>query len=114
MSLSSHGGTDTDQLPGLTTADLDLLRRLERLPMTWVQGRLLLMGGFGYTFDAMDAAAVSFILPPVATLFSLSDGQTGLLGSSVLIGYLFGAFFAGTLGDIIGRRSVMMWALAVY
>jgi putative MFS transporter len=26
----------------------------------------------------------------------------------------FGAFFAGTLGDILGRRSVMMWALAVY
>ena len=112
MSPSSDGGIDI--LPGLTTADLDLLRRLERLPMTWVQGRLLLMGGLGYTFDAMDAAAVSFILPSVAKLFSLSDGQTGLLGSSVLIGYLFGAFFAGTLGDIIGRRSVMMCALAVY
>ena len=47
-------------------------------------GRLLLMGGLGYTFDAMDAQAVSFILPPVAKLFNLSDGQTGLLGSSVL------------------------------
>jgi putative MFS transporter len=112
MSFSS--GTRNHRQPGLTTGDLDMLRRLERLPMTWVQGRLLLMGGLGYTFDAMDAQAVSFILPPVAKLFNLSDGQTGLLGSSVLIGYLFGAFFAGTLGDIIGRRSVMMWALAVY
>jgi putative MFS transporter len=31
-----------------------------------------------------------------------------------MIGYLFGAFFAGTLGDLIGRRAVMMYALAVY
>lgn len=82
--------------------------------MTWVQGRLLMMGGLGYTFDAMDAAVVAFILPPVAKLFGLDDGQTGLLGSSVLIGYLLGAFFAGTLGDRFGRRSVMMWALAIY
>ena len=114
MSLSSGAGADSEQQRSLAGSDLDLLRRIERLPMTWVQGRLLLMGGLGYTFDAMDAQAVSFVLPPVAKLFSLSDGQIGLLGSSVLIGYLFGAFFAGTLGDILGRRSVMMWALAVY
>ena len=98
----------------LTTGDLNTLRRLERLPMTWVQGRLLVLGGLGYTFDAMDASVVAFILPPVTKLFGLDDGQTGLLGSSVLIGYLFGAFFAGTLGDRIGRRSVMMWALGIY
>src|SRR5579863_2368178 len=34
----------------LTTAEIDTLRRLERLPISWVQGRLLLMGGLGYTF----------------------------------------------------------------
>ena len=88
MSLSSGAGADSEQQRSLAGSDLDLLRRIERLPMTWVQGRLLLMGGLGYTFDAMDAQAVSFVLPPVAKLFSLSDGQIGLLGSSVLIGYL--------------------------
>lgn len=31
-----------------------------------------------------------------------------------MIGYLFGAFSAGTLRDVSSRRSVMMWALAVY
>jgi MFS transporter, putative metabolite:H+ symporter len=92
----------------------DILNRLERLPMTWVQGRLLMMGGLGYTFDAANHAALAFILPPVATLFALSNGQTGLLGSSVLIGYLFGAFAAGALGDLIGRKSVMLYALAIY
>jgi len=68
----------------------------------------------GYTFDAMDGAIMAFILPSVMTQWGLTNQQTGLLGSSLLIGYLFGAFFAGTLGDLIGRRTVMMYALAIY
>ena len=98
----------------LTATEMDTLRRLERLPISWVQGRLLLMGGLGYTFDAANNAVLAFILPSVAALFGLSNTQTGLLGSSILIGYLFGAFFAGTLGDLIGRKKVMMYAPALY
>lgn len=93
---------------------MEILRRLERLPMTWVQGRLLVMGGFGYLFDASSTAILAFIMPPAAALFRLTNTQTGLLGSSALIGFLFGALFAGALGDLIGRRSVMMYALAIY
>lgn len=98
----------------LTQAHLNVLRRLERLPFGRFQWRLLGMGGLGYTFDAMDGAMIAFILPAVTALWGLSDQQTGLLGSSALIGYLFGAFFAGALGDLIGRRAVMMYGLAIY
>ena len=68
----------------------------------------------GCTFDGMDAALVAFILPSATEVFSLSSGQTGLLGSSVLIGYLFGALSAGILGDLIGRKTVMIGALGIY
>ncbi len=78
------------------------------------QWRLLFQGGLGYTFDGMDAALVAFILPSATAVFALSSGQTGLLGSSVLIGYLFGALSAGVLGDLIGRKQVMIWALGIY
>ncbi len=98
----------------VSDASQDLLRRLERLPMSWVQGRLLVQGGLGYTFDAADGAIVAFLLPPVATAFQLQNAQLGLLGSALLIGYLFGAFCAGTLGDLIGRKRIMLYALAVY
>jgi putative MFS transporter len=97
-----------------TEAELDLLRRVERVPFGRFQWRLLWMGGLGYTFDAMDGALIAFILPAVTALWGLSDEQTGWLGSSAMIGYLAGAVFAGTLGDLIGRRAVMMYALAVY
>jgi len=65
---------------------MSILQRLERLPMARPQWRLLFQGGLGYTFDGMDAALVAFILPSATAVFSLTSGQTGLLGSSVLIG----------------------------
>lgn len=98
----------------LSEADLDLLRRIERVPFGRFQWRLLWMGGLGYTFDAMDGALIAFILPAVTALWGLTSEQTGVLGSSAMIGYLFGAFFAGALGDLVGRRTVMMYGLAIY
>jgi putative MFS transporter len=102
-----------DQI-ALAESDLGTLQRIERLPFTWFHWRLLWMGGLGYTFDAMDGAMIAFILPAVSSLWGLTNQQTGLLASSAMIGYLFGAFLAGTLGDLIGRRAVMMHALAIY
>lgn len=88
--------------------------RIERLPFARFHKHLLLMGGLGYTFDAMDAAVLSFILPVLRTIWGLSSMEIGLLGSSTYIGFFFGALLAGTLGDLIGRRAVMMGALALY
>jgi putative MFS transporter len=88
--------------------------RIERLPFAGFHKRLLFMGGLGYMFDAMDAAVLAFILPVLRTAWGLSSVQIGLLGSSTFIGFLFGALLAGTLGDLIGRRAVMMSALALY
>jgi putative MFS transporter len=99
---------------GVSQGELNILKRIERLPFGRFHWRLLLMGGLGYTFDAMDGAMIAFILPSVSALWGLTNQQTGLLASSAMIGYLFGAFFAGTLGDLIGRRVVMMYALAFY
>src|SRR5262245_32304250 len=88
--------------------------RLERLPFSGFHRRLLLMGGLGYTFDAMDSAVIAFVLPVVIPQWSLTSVDAGVLASATYIGYFFGAFAAGTLGDLIGRRRIMMWALAIY
>ncbi|UIN36903.1 MFS transporter [Methylobacterium oryzae] len=88
--------------------------RLERLPFGRPHYRLLMMGGLGFAFDAMDLAIVAFVLPVLTVLWSLDSVQVGILGSATYIGYFFGAFSAGTLGDLIGRRRVMMYALAIY
>jgi len=88
--------------------------RIERLPFSGFHRRLLLMGGLGYTFDAMDAAVLAFLLPVLRTQWGLTSVQTGVLGSGTFMGYFVGAMLAGMLGDIIGRRKVMMYALVIY
>jgi MFS transporter, putative metabolite:H+ symporter len=88
--------------------------KIESWPFSRFHRRLLLIGGLGYTFDAMDAAVLAFILPVLRSQWSLTSVQTGVLGSATYIGYIFGALFAGMLGDLIGRRRVMMYALAIY
>ena len=87
--------------------------RLERLPFSRFHARLLLIGGLGYMFDAMDVAIVAFVMPSLR-LWDLSSAQVGLLAASTAIGGLVGALFAGRLADRFGRRNLMMWALAIY
>jgi len=88
--------------------------RIERMPFARFHRRLLLMGGLGYTFDAMDAAVLAFLLPVLRQQWGLTSVQTGVLGSGTFMGYFFGAMLAGMLGDLFGRRRVMMWALVIY
>lgn len=92
----------------------DISARIERLPFCRFHWNLLLMGGLGYTFDALDNAVIAFVLPVLRTSWSLTDIQIGLVGSGNYIGYFFGAMLAGFIGDLKGRRPVMLWALVLY
>ncbi|WGW11364.1 MFS transporter [Saxibacter everestensis] len=93
---------------------MSLNARLDRLPLSRPHYKLLLIGGLGYTFDGMDAAIVAFLLNDLREVFGLNNAQLGLVSSAAPFGFLFGAIFAGILGDKIGRKKVMMGALAVY
>lgn len=76
--------------------------------------RLLAIGGLGYMFDAADVAIIAFVLPVLKLQWHLSSACVGLLAAAAAGGGFFGALLAGWLGDVIGRRAVMMWALALY
>src|SRR5258708_37614575 len=79
--------------------------RIERMPFSSFHRRLLLMGGLGYTFDAMDAAVLAFLLPVLRTQWGLTSVQTGVLGSGTFIGYFVGAMLAGEPRQIIRPRQ---------
>lgn len=93
---------------------MSLSARLDRLPLSKPHYALLLIGGLGYTFDGMDNAVIAFLLPDVKEAFSLASAQLGLVASAAPFGFLFGAFLAGYVGDKVGRKKVMMYALALY
>lgn len=89
-------------------------QRLERLPFGRFQYKLLLMGGLGYMFEAVDAAIIAFLLPVLRPLWGLTSVETGMLASSTYVGFLVGAAAAGGLGDRFGRKNIMMWALVLF
>ncbi|WP_317928452.1 MFS transporter [Halioxenophilus sp. WMMB6] len=97
-----------------TSSASSVSTRLEALPYGRFHKRLLLMGGTGYAFDAMDGAIIAFVLPILISLWSLSNVEAGLIVSATYIGYFFGAIVAGTFGDVLGRRLIMMSALAIF
>lgn len=60
---------------------------------------------FGY-----DSGAVNGTQGGLKAVFSLSEGALGFTVASMLIGCFIGAFFAGRLADVVGRRTMMILA----
>src|SRR5215210_8756965 len=64
---------------------------------------------FGY-----DSGAVNGTQSGLTAEFHLSSAGLGFTVGSLLIGCAVGAFFAGRLADVIGRRSVMILAAMLF
>ncbi|RTG95812.1 MFS transporter, partial [Thermus scotoductus] len=90
---------------------MDVLSRLERLPLGRPHYRLLFLLGLGWALDAMDVGLISFTLPALSREFGLSPVQAGLLGSAGLLGMLLGASLGGRLADRSGRKAVVGYSL---
>ncbi len=88
--------------------------RLERLPITWMHYRLLLVHGFGWLFDAMDVGIITFVLAPLAKDWKLAPTEVGLIGSASLAGMFVGALVSGILADRWGRKTVFQITLLVF
>ena len=54
---------------------------------------------------ALDAQAVFYLMPFIATEFALSSRQIGVIGSAVLIGWAFGGIVIARLSDRMGKRK---------
>lgn len=69
------------------------------------------LGGllFGY-----DTGVVNGSLDFVQKKFDLSDTMTGFAAASALVGCIFGAAFAGTLSDRLGRKKVLVLSAVMF
>src|SRR4051795_6933429 len=70
----------------------------------------------GLIFDGYDlvvyGAVVSTFLRDPTQIGTVTPAIAGALGSYALIGVLVGALIAGSVGDILGRRKVMLFSYA--
>jgi SP family sugar:H+ symporter-like MFS transporter len=69
------------------------------------------IGGFLFGYDS---GAVNGTQEGLKTTFNLGEGGLGFTVGSLLIGCFIGAFLAGRLADLFGRRNVMMLAALLF
>ncbi|MDQ4088532.1 MAG: sugar porter family MFS transporter [Pseudomonadota bacterium] len=69
------------------------------------------IGGFLFGYDS---GAVNGTQEGLQTAFNLGEEGLGFTVGSLLIGCFIGAFFAGRLADVMGRRNVMMLAAILF
>src|SRR6476661_8358495 len=83
-----------------------------RSTVAWI----VTLATIGLMFDGYDlvvyGTVVSTFLRDPTQIGKVTPALAGALGSYALIGVLVGALLAGSVGDLIGRRKVMLVAYA--
>lgn len=76
--------------------------------------RLLFWCALISIFDGYDLFIYGVVLPSLMEAWDLTAWQAGMLGSSALVGMMFGALFFGSLSDRIGRRKVIIVCIVLF
>ncbi len=95
-------------------ADIKVVERLERLPLTAWQIKARVIVGVATFFDAFDALTIAYVLPVLIPLFKISPQEVGLLISSSYAGQIIGALFFGWIAERYGRMPAMIGSIAVF
>ena len=93
---------------------MDLVSRVQRLPIGKFHYTLLWVIGLGWMFDAMDTGLIAFILTSMAEEWNMSASEKGWVVSIGFVGMAIGAIFSVGLADRIGRRTVFAMTLVIY
>ena len=95
----------------MTPQAFDVHEELAEAPLSAFHVRLAVLLGALIVFDGYDTVNPSYAVHYLVPLWHLSAPEGGLLVSSGLFGFFFGAAAHGRLADIYGRRGVLLWAL---
>ncbi|MGJ9403158.1 MFS transporter [Arthrobacter sp. KK5.5] len=88
---------------------------VQNLPWRWgVQGKIFLIGGLGFMFDAWDVTLNGALIPLVMEEWDLERTTAAWLGTANLIGMALGAFVWGTIADRVGRKTAFTWTLLIF
>ncbi|WP_413189334.1 MFS transporter [Paraburkholderia sacchari] len=77
---------------------------------------VLLVCGLSVLFEGYDVGSLGAVLPALAAdrHWNLTPMQLGALGSYALAGMFFGGMAIGTLGDLLGRRRMLLGCVALF
>src|SRR5699024_10822666 len=88
---------------------------VQTLPWKWnVQGRIFLIGGLGFMFDAWNVSLNGVLIPLLSEQWDLTSGQAASIGPANLLGMAIVAFTWAPIADRIGRKAAFTATIAVF
>ena len=92
---------------------VDLSRLLDERSLTALQILVAVLSALIMFVDGYDVQVMALAVPLVAREWSLTTPHFSLALSAVLLGISVGAMFIAPLGDRVGRRTLLILAMAV-
>src|SRR5258707_4129401 len=111
--MGSAGNKEVIKRVAGRMSESQLRRSIEVANRAWitqltVKERSTLTATFaGWMLDGMDVMVYSFVLPTLISLWHISKGEAGLLGTSALLLSSLGGWLAGLAADRYGRVKVL-------
>src|SRR4026209_2897171 len=94
----------------------DIPARLDRLPWSGWQWRVVIALGVSWLLDGLEVTAVGALGPALQRpdTLGLTAGEIGWASSAYIGGAVLGALVFGRLADSLGRKRMFLVTLAVY
>jgi putative MFS transporter len=93
---------------------LDIPARLERLPISSFTWTVVWLAGAAWFIESLDIGAIGVVLEGLRKTMHLTPGQVGLLAIASTLGIVVGLIPAGHLGDLYGRKRLLVWGVVEY
>lgn len=88
--------------------------RLDRLPMTGLTWRIVILGSLAWLIESLSIGAMGVVIPTLKSQWHLGTGAIGMLAVASTLGIVIGLVPAGQLADRFGRKTVLFWGIVEY
>ncbi|KAK2841768.1 hypothetical protein Q5P01_011968 [Channa striata] len=103
-------GSGASELEELSEQYEDIMEDCGHGKFQWT---LFMVLGLALMADGVECFVVAFVLPSAEKDLCLSNAEKGMLGLTVFLSMMVGAFLWGGLADKVGRRRCLIVALAI-
>ncbi|KAK5868071.1 hypothetical protein PBY51_012516 [Eleginops maclovinus] len=103
-------GSEVSELEELSEQYEDIMEDCGHGKFQWT---LFVVLGLALMADGVECFVVAFVLPSAEKDLCLSNAEKGMLGLTVFLSMMVGAFLWGGLADKVGRRRCLIVALAI-
>ncbi|HAC33563.1 MAG TPA: hypothetical protein DCF45_03475, partial [Gammaproteobacteria bacterium] len=96
------------------TARYEVTAELDRASLSSLQLVVLILCFLVATFDGMDAQIIAFAAPWMMPDLGIEEGSLGIVFAAATIGMAFGAVIFGYLGDLFGRKRIVVITVVMF